>query len=101
MVAPTVAEVSVKARGGKHTLLAGQGEDRDDGHAMIAIEKKIGRPTRLVASSTISSTPGRLFVFTPHRVPNAFSMTTIAAFTNTPMAMAAPASDMMLELISR
>ena len=70
---------------------------------MIAIEKKIGRPTSRVASSTVSVTRRRLRGSTRRcsMNRNAFSVTTIAASTSTPIAMAMPASDMMFELIPR
>ncbi len=70
---------------------------------MIASEKKIGRPTRRVASSTVSATRRRLRVFTPRfsMNRNAFSVTTMPASTRTPIAIAIPASDMMFELIPR
>jgi len=56
---------------------------------MMAIEKKIGRPTRRVASSTVAATAARSRGFTPRfsMKRNAFSVTTMAASTSTPMAM--------------
>lgn len=67
---------------------------------MIASEKKIGRPTRRVASSTVSATGRRLRVFTPRFSMNR-NVTTMPASTSTPMAIAIPASDMMLEVMPR
>ena len=69
----------------------------------MAIEKKIGRPTSRVASSTASITWRRLRGSIPRcsMKRKAFSVTTMAASTSTPIAMAMPASDMMLEVIPR
>ena len=69
----------------------------------MAIEKKIGRPTMREASSTVASTRARSRGFTPRCSirRKQFSVTTMAASTRTPMAMAMPASDMMLELMPR
>ena len=69
----------------------------------MAIEKKIGRPTSRVASRTVSVTRDRLRGFTPRfsMNRNVFSVTTIAASTSTPIAMAMPASDMMLDVIPK
>ena len=59
---------------------------------MIAIEKKTGRPTSLVESLTVSHmflrSLGSTFRFSKKR--KAFSVTTIPASTNTPMAIAIP-----------
>ena len=68
---------------------------------MIAMEKKTGRPTSLVESSTVSQTAFRSFgsIFRCSRKRNAFSVTTIPASTSTPMAIAIPASDIRFELM--
>ena len=70
---------------------------------MIAIEKKMGRPTRRVDSSTVAATAWRSRGSTPRFSMNrkAFSVTTMAASTRTPIAMAIPASDMMFEVIPK
>ena len=70
---------------------------------MIAIEKKMGRPTSRVASTTVSATRRRSRGFTLRCSikRKAFSVTTIAASTSTPMAIAMPARDMMLEVSPR
>ena len=67
----------------------------------MAIAKKIGRPTCLQAASVVSQVSGRVSgrplcccSFSQWRMT--FSVTTIAASTSTPMAMAMPVSDMML-----
>jgi hypothetical protein len=70
---------------------------------MMAIEKKIGRPTTRVDSSTVDATAPRSRGSTRRcsMKRKAFSVTTMAASTRTPMAMAMPASDMMFEVIPR
>ena len=103
-VAPVIAKVFVNARGWNSLpswpVRANTGMKA---RMMIAIEKKIGRPTRRVASETVASTARRSRGFTPpfSMKRKAFSVTTIPASTSTPMAMAMPASDMMFELIPR
>ena len=103
-VAPTIEKVLVKASGWKSLpswpVSANTGMKA---RMMMAIEKKIGRPTRWVASRTVSSTRRRFRGLTPRcsRKRNAFSVTTMAASTSTPIAMAIPASDMRFELIPR
>lgn len=103
-VAPTMEKVLVKAKGWKSfpswPVNANTGTKA---RMMIAIEKKIGRPTSRVASSTVSVTRRRSRGFTPRFTMNrkAFSVTTMAASTSTPMAMAMPVSDMMFEVIPR
>jgi len=68
---------------------------------MIAMAKKIGRPTCLQASSVtcqvssgVNRPPFLSSASSQWRIT--FSVTTIAASTSTPMAMAMPVSDMML-----
>ena len=104
IVAPTMENVLVKASGWKSLPSCPvSAKTGMNARMMIAIEKKIGRPTSRVASSTVSVTRLRSRGSTPRFSMNrkAFSVTTIAASTSTPMAMAIPASDMMFELMSR
>ena len=104
IVAPTMENVLVKASGWNSLpSCPASAKTGMKARMMIAIEKKIGRPTRRVASRTVSVTRLRSRGSTPRFSMNrkAFSVTTMAASTSTPMAMAMPASDMMLELMSR
>jgi hypothetical protein len=104
MVAPAMAKVLVKASGWKSLpSWPVRAKTGMKANTMMAIEKKMGRPTRRVASSTVAATARRSRGFTPRcsMKRNAFSVTTIAASTSTPIAMAIPASDMMLEVIPR
>ena len=68
---------------------------------MIAIEKKIGRPTSRVDSSTVRQTSGRSVGSTLRcsMKRKAFSVTTMPASTSTPIAIAIPESDIRFELI--
>jgi hypothetical protein len=103
-VAPAMEKVFVKASG-RNSLPSWpvRAKTGTKARMMIAIEKKMGRPTTHVASSTASVTRARFRVLIPWRSMwrKAFSVTTMAASTSTPMAMAIPASDMMFEVTPR
>ena len=103
-VAPTMAKVLVNASGWNSLPSCPvSAKTGTKARMMTAIEKKMGRPTRRVASSTAAVTAARSRTFTRRSVTtrNAFSVTTMAASTRTPMAMAIPASDMMFEVMPR
>ena len=65
------------------------------------MEKKTGRPTSFVDSSTVSQTSFLSFGSTLRcsMKRKAFSVTTIPASTSTPIAIAIPDNDMMFELM--